>query len=278
VNDILTLLIQQEFPKAQTRNDVLKMSANLSKEKRLEKLNYVISECGKNYKLSKIVKQKLSFLFDFEKFVEEVNSRKKNKKNGKENVQENVQVSGQETVKVNGQINGQVNGQVNVQVYNQINGKNEKKRKRSLISEVSTFPLFVRKNNQLIETLYMVQFRDNDIYSVGVFDKECDITLPLPYKAVYINETTFYLKEDKLLIKKKKNNCINHTINIDSFLEMASTVDETSKPQNDVVMTQQEQEQELKQEMEQETSSKDYIVNIEITKDNNLKFLLNLCW
>lgn len=247
VNDILTLLIQQEFPNATSIDDIFKTASQLNRDKRIEKLNYILQESGKNYKLSQIVKQKLSFLFDFKSFAECVNSRKK----------------------------------YTTTIEN-------KKRKRVVTSDITTFPVYVQFTTQRIKTIYIVQFRDNQIHSFSVHDSESDMKLPLPYDIIYVNDTTFHLKENKMLINKKKNNCVDHVIDLSPFLQMeeqstSSTLSNYSNCSNTQLDKYKSSHTNSNNSSSSDlslfsdshsTNDGNYIVKIEITETNELQFLL----
>ena len=179
---IITLLIQEMFPTANTMEELTKQISQLSQNDRISKIDYIKKESGRNYKISQGVSNKLKVLFDFNIFLNDLVSSKKRKAEEKQN----------EMMSCN-------------------KDQNRKRKKRDL-TETTILPIYTQTN---IKTNYVIQMKENQVHSISFQDPEhMGINLPIPYNISTLDETTFVLKENTYLISKKKNNCINHQIDL----------------------------------------------------------------
>ena len=181
--EIITLLIQEMFPTAKNMNELSLEISKLSQEDRISKIDFIKEESGKNYKISQGVSNKLKVLFDFKTFIKDFVSSKKRK------VEETN------------------NGHITEQRV--------RRRQKRVLTETTILPIYTENN---VKTNYVIQMKENQVHSISFQDPANNyMNVPIPYDIKILNENTFILIENMYLVSKKKNNCINHLIDLTQY-------------------------------------------------------------
>lgn len=86
--------------------------------------------------------------------------------------------------------------------------------KKKIKQQISMMKVYCNKDDRMIQTNYFIQMKNGEIYSINTLIDS--FYLRLPYDISIIDEKSFLLTENIFLTLKKKNNCIDYLIDLDT--------------------------------------------------------------